>query len=787
MKTEIIRKAALELNAVDSNNVVKVAGIAKTIVNWVKGWGDPEFQQKLRELNEISPEIKSLVDNLSVSMEELNKALSNTDPEAFGKALEEVKPMASELATKLDKAERMSDDLKSRAPVEGVVDENGNVYTGDEVGKLERGWYKDPELKKTIISLLPDDLDVPVRRGINQPLSDFEHFQKFTADDVRFSDKAKEWAVEGIINAATNSAALSASEYAMLVDYVESNKENIISDLREKIIGGILKNYHFPAQGHFKMKAVVDAGTIKIPGLNFSVRFPIVILDDKLASLQGVKELDVASLRGISSASKIDRKELVIQEDLLKSILESNNWNISHTAKEFGVSRHVIRKRMEELGLQRPQREIPSLQQPIKQEPVQEPQAQVPQFQPEQEVVDVTEDAEEVDSVEEPDKDEELRTQTSRLDELKKMAATGSTDRHEWARGVIQRAFPTVMGRQPTESEIQAVQAVAHLESSYGSGWKGAGRGSNNWGAIQCGSSCKVNGRCDPSVSFEHRDSTPQPDGTNKWYVTCFKKYPTPEAGAADLIKTLFLSERKSVKGTDKTKTRGELLQEAVARGDLRAFSEAMYDTVYYEGTGKDKETRVSRHMGALNRALKDMTKSSNRQIAMIDGGSSSPASVLPAQTSPYTGDDAKALFDFLYASGPIEKIVKRALYEKHLPKTRVLISVGSKNLEFYNRVRFAKVLSSALRVELDAECSIHNYNDKIEIEADIYGSEEAVVKAATALYQGISETFEFSTDSRVKASLVAGARSSYGLIESSTMESCFRKFAFAQGAKRVK
>jgi hypothetical protein len=151
-------------------------------------------------------------------------------------------------------------------------------------------------------------------------------------------------------------------------------------------------------------------------------------------------------------------------------------------------------------------------------------------------------------------------------------------------------------------------------------------------------------------------------------------------------------------------------------------------------------------------------------------------------------GDDARELFNFLYASGPIEKMVRRAIYKKALPTTRVLTTIGSSNLPFHTRVRFAKILSSALRTELDAESSIHNYDDKIEIESDISGSQSAVMRAVKGLSEGISEAFELSTEKcgeyKISTRVFANVKSAYALIDSGTMETSFRKFAFDMVSK---
>ena len=106
----------------------------------------------------------------------------------------------------------------------------------------------------------------------------------------------------------------------------------------------------------------------------------------------------------------------------------------------------------------------------------------------------------------------------------------------------VRKAFRDVHGRDGNAAEIEAETSVGRHEGSYGSGWaracKGAGVGSNNWGAIQ---SHKYEEGVDHSAdSFLCVDSRPDPKGgPNIEYKVWFWKEPTPEKGAARLVKTI--------------------------------------------------------------------------------------------------------------------------------------------------------------------------------------------------------------------------------------------------------
>lgn len=147
--------------------------------------------------------------------------------------------------------------------------------------------------------------------------------------------------------------------------------------------------------------------------------------------------------------------------------------------------------------------------------------------------------------------------------------------------------------RDPNRAERQCLQAVGLLETSYGAGWKGAGAGSYNMGAIIAGSSWK-------GETFSYRDSRPFDAAKDKpvdadasgnvWYTTKFRKYPTPAAGWADLAAIVY-GDRPAVLA-------------AATAGDVYGVSVALYETRYYLGRGATIKARIDGHASAMTRCL---------------------------------------------------------------------------------------------------------------------------------------------------------------------------------------
>src|SRR4051812_17200400 len=97
---------------------------------------------------------------------------------------------------------------------------------------------------------------------------------------------------------------------------------------------------------------------------------------------------------------------------------------------------------------------------------------------------------------------------------------------HRDARQLVLAAFHEQFNREATTPEAQCLQAIAGLETGYGSGWHGPGVGSFNMGAIQKGGWT--------GAVFSYVDTHPNKDGPNTPYQIDFRKYPTAVAGFQD-------------------------------------------------------------------------------------------------------------------------------------------------------------------------------------------------------------------------------------------------------------
>lgn len=125
-----------------------------------------------------------------------------------------------------------------------------------------------------------------------------------------------------------------------------------------------------------------------------------------------------------------------------------------------------------------------------------------------------------------------------------------------------------------------------------------------------------------------------------------------------------------------------------------------------------------------------------------------------------------------LFACGPVERLVKKSLLRQKLAANTLLVTVKSE-LPRYVETRFARVLATALRNEMDAEISIHD-GEHIEIECDVYGSPFLVKNAIYEVAEIINRKFNKLGDLNID---VKNCKSNNIILNEGEEE--FRRFTF--------
>lgn len=170
---------------------------------------------------------------------------------------------------------------------------------------------------------------------------------------------------------------------------------------------------------------------------------------------------------------------------------------------------------------------------------------------------------------------------------------TTHIEARQFAENALDQRFGVV-----SPGETKALAGIACLETRYGDAWAGAGKGSNNMGAEQCGNTWEGD-------RFVYVDTHPNDDGTSKPYRACFRKYPTREAGWSALTGIVFVN-----RGRDR-------VRKAAQQNDWRGVSQGLYSTGYYEGFGKTPAERVANHLRSLTKAIAAADNATAPVIAM--------------------------------------------------------------------------------------------------------------------------------------------------------------------------
>ncbi len=142
------------------------------------------------------------------------------------------------------------------------------------------------------------------------------------------------------------------------------------------------------------------------------------------------------------------------------------------------------------------------------------------------------------------------------------------------------------------------VRAIGRLESSYGSGWSGAGVGSHNWGAI----TGTFQGQY-----FEYGDSRYDPEsGEIVKYTTRFAKYPSDFEGAKAIW--------------DWCESHDPEIARSAEKRDWLDVSTRLRDAKYYLGT-KPRDEAIQDHVAAMRKNLVAISQATGEVIDPVGTG----------------------------------------------------------------------------------------------------------------------------------------------------------------------
>lgn len=185
----------------------------------------------------------------------------------------------------------------------------------------------------------------------------------------------------------------------------------------------------------------------------------------------------------------------------------------------------------------------------------------------------------------------------------------------------------------------------------------------------------------------------------------------------------------------------------------------------YNQNKGFDKENKGYVTVKDVSKNINERYQAANNQLISVDA---------PAQQNGEKLPNYDLLIKELFATGPIETLVRKAILKKTLPSSKFSIDLNSNNV--VDKIEFANILCTALRKQLNANTYICKLDDKVQVDCEVVGSSEIVKGAIYEIYKNISN----ESNILVEASINSKKQSTLPLITISELEINDRLFKFS-------
>lgn len=655
---KIVRKAALELQTLDSSKVVKVAGILRRLKNVFKQLTDKEFSSGVDKIRNESMDLQSVSAQLNQRIDELLSSIKDGDVDAYDLALTQVKTLSVELTNELkqlnqearkgrkelpkkqpESSNEATDPFEEPALDPDYVPQNDGRYGPDSFRHRHQTNFTQQKQEEN------PGHDIPIsERLVNEKgrAAKFDSFEWFKNAEISVPPGARTQIITKLLPALN-------MEMSLDLDYAEKTLNAHWSEFESALInairnGAIITPYSTAKPGNKverrnkgETKFDVQAQAFDIPGLGI-----------RLSAKFGMNDLGMTGMHG--------RKLNVAH---IKTGGKTGDPGFYLTTPEMGKKKKAS-ARLEGLRA----------------------------FA--------------------------LASQQVPYQEIK-------VDGLQLAKALFE-GYRMVYGADPSLETLGAGWAQATFERpsqalpNYNIGNI---RATPEW--IKSGKPYFILGTVEVNKSGLN-----QVDKMAKW-----RAYETPAEGAAGYWKLLGGRYKDAV--------------EWMAAGDPVSAAVIMGKKGYYTANIEKYAPEVGKIYKKFMEKIAPqlpMVKSSPQpppaaeKPAVVDSRfSSSNESVSPSVKSetPST-NEADNLLGALFAMGPVEKLVTRSILENKLPKTDVVVSLGSLSAPFGMRLRFARAAANTLRDIIDADVSIHSDGNKIELQCSALGSTYAVASAVKAL-----------------------------------------------------
>lgn len=781
----ILRTAAIELCDADSSDVVKVAGILRRITNWWKAFMDPEYRKQIDALRDQSLKVNDLLAQLGSEIEALQSAIVDADVSSYENALRNVREMSTNLAAILKTYNVETQKVEQNAPKD-TVDVPTPEDTPEQEGPARLPYYtktqlEDPTVREQLKTQLPSDYDIPVGIDVSKPILNFNWFASVSPNDFYLSEHFISFFQRHLAEAMARKISITADpDYNQKVFLYLAQMPEVEKQLREQIpiaaISGTLVRVDFQTPSTKVTHRTANEMRTEIQTAPFTIIFPpsdyfdgpkrveltvnILFNDMRAAYIRGQRlgAFGDKYLRIIGHDFPIPVERAVQASNRMASLMRfaPNKGELKKIAaildSDWVASKavtHQQQRRAVEL-LKTWRKGLISLEDGVQYRgdyhpnyPGQLPDLAAPRGMHRGVEVWVPKDSPAAKSPAKnipPWKPDPSKRAPMNEREL----VLAEFEKRGWPRDEANAMVSVESGWDPSARNVQGFSGLIGFAP-----WLGPG----------------------PSSRFK-----------NKWGLS----KPIWEMSAAEQAPLIgrYLDEF--------VHRRWRFPGDTYMTGAAPSFVGAPDSQVVYpKGTKAWEQNPGWRPAdggditaGSIRAAVLRKMRSTRDSGVAVKTKAPTPIKLTPEkQTQEQDAmQEYNVLMRQLAASaecGPIERIARRVLEEAFLPNTRVLLVIGHE-ASMPARMRYARILASALREELGAETSIHHQNDRLEMECDVRGPEQSVLLAVKGLSDGVANAFAMATkQDPITVNGYIGIESKYPLLDSNTSETNFRKFAF--------
>lgn len=309
MTDRLVKLAALQLQQVESAQVVKVAGIIQQIKNWFKYRNNPEYRQAVDTLRTDSVETKELAEQVQQEILLFQDAIKNGDIDKYNEALNNLKSLTAKLWL----------------AVKQTSNDSQKYYTLQEM--------EAPGFEEWFKKYLPENYDLNLGTVYNKPLKDTKWYADLQPEDIIINhDGPFNILLKEIKKRALRDEFVSEPEINAALSSAEELKKN----LQKAIVDGILVSAKAKVPSKDSKQPVgsteieVSSAPFNLPGTDLYVQVNLQLNDSRGATLPRSR----LSVKRISWVTILGKKTSFANEPLPYQITQVTEQQFAEILRE---------------------------------------------------------------------------------------------------------------------------------------------------------------------------------------------------------------------------------------------------------------------------------------------------------------------------------------------------------------------------------------------------------------------------------------------------------------------